>query len=106
MTARKKVFLYITDAGGGHRGSANSLKAAIEAQGLPWDVSIINVYRTVWPAIEPGAKYLDFYGEDAYNWVLKHNWTDLAVFMKPLARWIAAFNRKKGAQLLQAWLEK
>ena len=104
MTQRKKVFLYITDAGGGHRGSAKSLKAAIEAKGLPWDVSIVNVYRSIWPAIEPGAKYLDFYGEDAYNWVLEHNWTSLAVWMKPPARWIAAFNRKKGGQLMTAWL--
>ena len=105
MGARKKVCLYITDAGGGHRGSANSLKAAIDPLGLPWDVEIVNVYRTVWPAIEPGAKYFDFYGEDAYNWVLEHNWTRLAFIMRPAARWVAALNRKAGGRLLQAWLE-
>ena len=106
MGQRKKVFLYITDAGGGHRGSANSLKAAVEARGLPWDVTIVNVYRTIWPSIEPFAKLFDLYGEDAYNFVLEHNWTGLAVWMKPLARWAAAFNRRPGARLMKAWLEK
>ena len=106
MGQRKKVFLYITDAGGGHRGSANSLKAAIEAQGLPWDVTIVNVYRAIWPSIEPFAKLFNLYGEDAYNYVLEHNWTSLAVWMKPPARWAAAFNRRAGTRLMTAWLQQ
>jgi UDP-N-acetylglucosamine:LPS N-acetylglucosamine transferase len=106
VQGRKKVYFYITDAGGGHRGSANSLKAAIDPLGLPWDIEVINVYRTVWPAIEPGAKYFNFYGEDAYNWVLEHNLTPLAFIMRPLARLASALNRKAGARLLKDWLEK
>ncbi len=52
-TDKKKVFLYITDAGGGHRASAVSLKAAAETLKLPWDIRIVNIYRDVWRRTEP-----------------------------------------------------
>jgi UDP-N-acetylglucosamine:LPS N-acetylglucosamine transferase len=77
---RKKVLLLITDAGGGHRASANALKAAAEAAGLPWDLRIVNLYRDIWQDVEPMRRYFGFYAEDLYNFVLKNSlskWTPL-----------------------------
>jgi UDP-N-acetylglucosamine:LPS N-acetylglucosamine transferase len=104
VSGRNKVILYITDAGGGHRSTANSLKAAIEQRGLPWDVTVLNIYRRVWQAIEPGERFFGLYGEDMYNWVLQHDLTLLCYALLPVARWVAALNRKKGAAILRAWL--
>ena len=87
---RKKIFLFITDAGGGHRASAVALKASAELAGLPWDVRIVNVYREVWAGVEPMKQLTGFYAEDAYNFVLKNNlqiWTGL---MRVMARFSAS----------------
>jgi UDP-N-acetylglucosamine:LPS N-acetylglucosamine transferase len=75
---KKKVFLFITDAGAGHRASAMSLMAWAEATQKPWDMQIVNVYREVWHKHEPFKKFFGFYGEDVYNFVLKNQmqvWT-------------------------------
>ncbi len=73
---RKKIFILITDSGGGHRGTANSLKAAIEQRGLTWDVHIINVFRDI--RIKNHLAYLivsllGTVGENIYNFILKHD---------------------------------
>src|SRR3954462_13521476 len=104
MSKRNKVILYITDAGGGHRSSANSLKAAIEQRGLTWDVTVVNIYRRVCPAIEPCERFFDLYGGDMYNWLLQHDLTLLCYAVRPMARRVTALNRKKGATILRAWL--
>lgn len=75
---RQKIFLLITDAGAGHRASAMSLMAWAEAQGKPWDLRIVNVYREVWQDREPFKRLFGIYAEDAYNFVLKNQmqvWT-------------------------------
>ncbi len=94
---RKKVFLVITDAGGGHRGTANSLKAAIEKRKLPWDVRVVNVYQEVWKDIEPGLKYLRTSGEDVYNFVLRHNLIIWAGILRVLARLAVRLNTGRAA---------
>lgn len=62
----KKVLLIITDAGGGHRSSANALKKVIEER-YSWEVSIVNFYQDI-----IGAKN----DESVYNnLVIKRGWT-------------------------------
>jgi hypothetical protein len=81
-----KVLLLITDAGGGHRASANSLKAACEAQGAPLDVRVVNVYREVWQKAEPLGRFTGVYGEDIYNFTLKHSLLGIASTLRSIAR--------------------
>jgi UDP-N-acetylglucosamine:LPS N-acetylglucosamine transferase len=95
----------ITDAGGGHRGTANSLKAAIEQAELPWDVRIINVYKEVWQSIEFGQRFLHLAGEDVYNFVLKHNLTSWAPVMRKTARLIVLAQHKRAIRLTRAFFE-
>ncbi len=96
---RKKILIMITDAGGGHRGTANSLQAAIAKAGLPWDVRIINVYKEVWQSIEFGQRFLHVAGEDVYNFVLKHNLTRWAPALRKTARLIVALQRRRAERL-------
>ncbi|MDJ0714702.1 MAG: hypothetical protein QNJ54_10850 [Prochloraceae cyanobacterium] len=64
---KKKIYLMITDAGGGHRSSANALQEVIEQRQLPWEVHIVNFYKDI-----VGAKWI----EDYYNnFILKQGWT-------------------------------
>ncbi len=100
----KKIILFITDAGGGHRASAASLKAAAEALKLPWDVRIVNIYREVWNHSEPLKKAFGFYAEDTYNFVLKNNlqiWTGL---MRKAARFSASLPQRAARKALADFL--
>ncbi len=73
--ARKRVFLLITDAGGGHRGTAESLLAAVKAAGLPWDLRIVNAYKEILKDAEFGQRFFRISGEDVYNFTLKNDMT-------------------------------
>lgn len=84
-----KVFLLITDAGGGHRGSAVALKAWAEALDAPLDLRIVNVYREVWQRAEPLGRLTGFYGEDIYNFTLKHSLLGVAAHLRGAARLVA-----------------
>lgn len=86
MPEHPKVLLLITDAGGGHRASANSLKAACELQGAPLDVRVVNVYREVWQKAEPLGRFTGVYGEDVYNFTLKHSLLRVASHLRTVAR--------------------
>lgn len=86
MPALSKVLLLITDAGGGHRASANSLKAACEALKAPLEVRIVNVYQEVWQKAEPLGRFTGVYGEDVYNFTLKHSLLRLASILRGVAR--------------------
>jgi glycosyltransferase involved in cell wall biosynthesis len=41
-----EVILFIVDAGGGHRASANALLAAAEQEGRPWRFRVVNIQET------------------------------------------------------------
>jgi len=102
---RKKIFIMITDAGGGHRGTANSLKAAVERAGLPWDVRIINVYKEVWQSIEFGQRFLHVAGEDVYNFVLEHSLTSWAPALRKAARLIVMLQHRLAEGLTRRFFE-
>ena len=66
-----RIFLLITDAGGGHRATATSLVEWARRAPKPWDLRIVNLYREMLQGEEPIKRALGFYGEDAYNVILK-----------------------------------
>ena len=66
-----RVFLLITDAGGGHRATASSLVEWARRDGKGWNLRIVNLYREMLRDEEPFKHALGFYGEDAYNLILK-----------------------------------
>ncbi|NJM95804.1 MAG: UDP-N-acetylglucosamine--LPS N-acetylglucosamine transferase [Phormidesmis sp. RL_2_1] len=65
----KKVYFVIYDLGGGHRSTANALKAVIESRRLPWQVEIVEVLKDVFNST---------FAQDFYNrWILKEKWAKL-----------------------------
>lgn len=67
----KKIYLLITDSGGGHSTSANALKRIIEERLLNFQVHIVSVYSEVF----------EINTDNMYNFVLKNN---LTKFYQPI----------------------
>lgn len=69
-----KVDLIYFNAGGGHRAAALALRAAISAQGWPWQVRLVNLAEV----LDPQQRFRRATGiapEDLYNLRLKRGWT-------------------------------
>jgi 1,2-diacylglycerol 3-beta-galactosyltransferase len=101
-----KVFLMITDAGGGHRASAVALKAWAAHLHAPLDLQIVNVYREVWQRAEPLGRLTGFYGEDIYNFTLKHSLLKLAGHLRGAARLVANAPNPVALKDGVAWLRR
>jgi hypothetical protein len=101
-----KVFLLITDAGGGHRASANALKAWAQELGAPLDLEVVNVYRQVWQKAEPMGRFTGVYGEDVYNFTLKHSLLGLAGHLRSVARLAANAPNPRAFKDGVAWLRR
>ncbi len=99
-----KALFLITDAGGGHRGSAQALQAALKAHGAPIDARIVNMYQEPWKKAEPLGALTGVYGEDLYNIVLKHSWLALAGTMRRAARVAAQAPNPRAIRDGVAWL--
>jgi hypothetical protein len=50
---------------------------------------VVNVYREVWQKAEPLGRFTGVYGEDIYNFTLKHSLLGLASHLRTAARWAA-----------------
>ena len=70
---KKLDFLYF-DAGGGHRAAANALRQAIEQQGRPFEVRLVNLQELL-DAMDVFRKLTGLRLQDLYNLMLKKGWT-------------------------------
>lgn len=104
MAQPLKALFLITDAGGGHRASAQALQAAIQAQGAPIDARIVNMYHEPWKKAEPLGALTGVYAEDLYNIVLKRSWFPLAGSMRIGARLAAMAPNRRALADGAAWL--
>ena len=66
-------FVYF-DAGGGHRAAATALKAVIERQSRPWEVTLVNLQELLRP-LDIFRKITRFDLQDLYNLMLSRGWT-------------------------------
>lgn len=82
--ARKRLEFFYVEAGGGHKSAATALKAVIDAQNRPWDVTLTNLNHVA--SSTDVFKTLTGRGlEDWYNWMLKKGWTlGAAPAMRPM----------------------
>lgn len=101
-----KVFLLITDAGGGHRASANALKAWAQALDAPLDLEVVNIYRQVWDQAEPLGRLTGVYGEDIYNFTLRHSLLGMAGYLRGAARIAASLPNPRAVRDGVAWLRR
>lgn len=105
MPKPKKILLMITDAGGGHRASAQALKAACAIHAPEIQLDIVNMYKGPWAKAEPLGRWTGIYAEDLYNFVLKHSLLSLTSAMRHGAR-LASFLPNEAAERDGlAWLQ-
>src|ERR1700686_5563990 len=70
----RRISLVFFDAGGGHRNAATALQVEIERQGLPFEVSLVNLQEILDP-LDILRKLTGIRIQDMYNKMLRHGWT-------------------------------
>lgn len=71
---KRRIHLVFFDAGGGHRNAATALKLQMERQGLPFEVSLVNLQEVLDP-LDVLRKLAGIRIEDMYNKMLRNGWT-------------------------------
>jgi UDP-N-acetylglucosamine:LPS N-acetylglucosamine transferase len=71
---RRRIHLVFFDAGGGHRNAAMALQVQIERQGLPLDVSLVNLQEVLDP-LDILRRLTGIRIQDMYNKMLRNGWT-------------------------------
>ncbi len=72
--SKRRVSLIFFDAGGGHRNAATALQVEIERQGLPLEVTLVNL-QEVLDALDIIRKLTGIRIQDMYNKMLRNGWT-------------------------------
>src|ERR1700680_4562345 len=74
QSGKRRIALVFFDAGGGHRNAATALQVEIERQGLPFEVSLVNLQEILDP-LDVLRKLTGIRIQDMYNKMLRHGWT-------------------------------
>jgi UDP-N-acetylglucosamine:LPS N-acetylglucosamine transferase len=70
----RRISLIFFDAGGGHRNAATALQVQIERQGLPFEVTLVNLQEVLDP-LDILRKLTGIRIQDMYNRILRNGWT-------------------------------
>src|ERR1700722_6223430 len=70
----RRISLIFFDAGGGHRNAATALQVQIERQGLPFEVTLVNLQEVLDP-LDILRKLTGIRIQDMYNKILRNGWT-------------------------------
>src|SRR6202158_412125 len=73
-SGKRRISLVFFDAGGGHRNAATALKVQIERQGLPFEVTLVNLQEVLDP-LDILRKLTGIRIQDMYNRILRNGWT-------------------------------
>jgi len=74
QSGKRRISLVFFDAGGGHRNAATALQVEIGRQGLPFEVSPVNLQEILDP-LDILRKLTGIRIQDLYNKMLRHGWT-------------------------------
>src|ERR1035441_1843629 len=72
--SKRRIQLIFFDAGGGHRNAATALQVQIERQGLPLEVTLVNLQEVLDP-LDILRKLTGIRIQDMYNKMLRKGWT-------------------------------
>src|ERR1700736_1592686 len=102
---RRRIHLVFFDAGGGHRNAATALQVEIERQGLPFEVSLVNLQEILDP-LDILLKSTGIRIQDLYNKMLRHGWTlGSPQLMRVLQLVIRLYHSPSVRVLKNFWLE-
>jgi UDP-N-acetylglucosamine:LPS N-acetylglucosamine transferase len=101
--ARPEVLLFILDAGGGHRAAARALTAAVGSVPREWRFRVTNLQDVLAPA-DFTRRITGRPMEDAYNAIVRRQWTRFLVPMLRLFQWGIRSQRETLVRLVAAHL--
>src|ERR1700676_2788826 len=105
QSGKRRISLVFFDAGGGHRNAATALKVEIEGQGLPFEVSLVNLQEVLDP-LDIVRRLTGLRIQDLYNKMLRHGWTlGSPQLMRVLQMVIRMYHRAAVRVLQKLWLE-
>jgi len=103
---RRRIHLVFFDAGGGHRNAATALQLQIERQGLPLDVSLVNLQEVLDP-LDILRKMTGIRIQDMYNKMLRNGWTlGSPQLMRVLQLVVRMYHRPSVGVLEKFWRER
>jgi UDP-N-acetylglucosamine:LPS N-acetylglucosamine transferase len=101
----RRISLIFFDAGGGHRNAATALQVQIERQGLPLEVTLVNLQEVLDP-LDVLRKLTGIRIQDMYNKMLRHGWTlGSPQLMRVLQLVVRTFHGPSVKVLEKFWLE-
>jgi len=101
----RKLTIVFFDAGGGHRSAAEALKAVLENQQNPWNVTLLNLQEQL-DRLDLLRKATGIRIQDAYNLVLRKGWTRLTPQLLPVLQGVVRmYHRSTVNMLRQYWRE-
>jgi len=102
---KRRISLVFFDAGGGHRNAATALQVEIGRQGLPFEVSLVNLQEILDP-LDILRKLTGIRIQDLYNKMLRHGWTlGSPQLMRVLQLVVRLYHRPSVRVLKSFWLE-
>lgn len=108
MVSSKKILILYTDAGGGHRATAQALQAIIKRE-TGHNVVLLNLYRDLIPHEDLFLKFTKYFGDDVYNrLVLKGGWSNLfCLFFYGLTLMNIALGKKNSVRrFIEYWRQE
>jgi UDP-N-acetylglucosamine:LPS N-acetylglucosamine transferase len=101
---RRAEFVFF-DAGGGHRAAATALKMAIEAERLPWNITLTNLQELL-DRLDILKKYAGIRIQDFYNTMLRNGWTLGSTELMRVLQLVIRLHHRPTVRLLEAhWKE-
>jgi len=105
QSGKRRISLVFFDAGGGHRNAATALQVEIGRQGLPFEVSLVNLQEILDP-LDILRKLTGIRIQDLYNKMLRHGWTlGSPQLMRVLHRVVRLYHGPSVRVLKSFWLE-
>ena len=105
QSGKRRISLVFFDAGGGHRNAATALQVEIWRQGLPFEVSLVNLQEILDP-LDILRKLTGIRIQDLYNKMLRHGWTlGSPQLMRVLQRVVRLYHGPSVRVLKSFWLE-
>jgi UDP-N-acetylglucosamine:LPS N-acetylglucosamine transferase len=101
---RPEVLLLILDAGGGHRAAARALTAAVGSVPREWTFRVANLQDVLAPA-DFTRRITGRPMEDAYNAIVRRQWTRFLVPMLRLFQWGIRSQRKNLVRLVADYFD-
>jgi len=97
---RYRIDLIFFDAGGGHRNAATALQVQIERQGLPFEVSLVNL-QEVLDSLDILRKLTGIQIQEMYNKMLRNGWTLGSPQLMRILQLVVRIYHRAGVRLLE-----